>query len=188
MTTTSEVFPREDRIQKSFRHLDVDGNGYIEYDDVIALASRIMSAFGETPAEPKGRALLDGFETWWQALLASLDLDGDRRISPQEYLQGIPEAFADRHRFDKAFRPVASAVFRMVDTDDDGGITPDEWGRLQRAFRSSEQDAELSFRHLDTDRNGYLDVDELVEVARQYYTGTDDSAAANWLWGRVQPS
>ncbi|MFV2198646.1 EF-hand domain-containing protein [Nocardiopsis sp. LOL_012] len=177
---------RERRLDHAFFHLDVDRNGYAEHDDLTALAARLMDLFGEAPGTAKGGALIDGFETFWQALLAAIDLDGDRRISPREWREGMVGAFAEREGgFDRCFRPAVVGALAMVDTDEDGSVSPDEWRRFQRAFGTSPEDAELSFARLDSDGDGTLSVDELVENARQFYTGTDESAVGNWFFGRV---
>ncbi|ASU81773.1 hypothetical protein CDO52_02295 [Nocardiopsis gilva YIM 90087] len=177
---------REQRLDRAFGHLDVDGNGYAEHDDLIALAARLMAGFQETPESVKGRSLLDGFETFWQALLAAIDLDGDRRISPEEWRLGMVRAFADQPGdFDRCFRPAVVGALALADTDGDGVIDPDEWQVFQRAFGTSEENAVLSFECLDSDGNGTLSVDELVQSARQFYTGVDEEAVGNWLFGRV---
>lgn len=184
MTRTLKAPDRDDRLRKSFGFFDADGSGHIDYDDTIAMAARITSAFGEPPDSPKGRALTNGFEVFWNALLQDLDLDGDRRISPDEYRTGMVGAFADTDGgFERGLRPVVLAIIAIADTNDSGVLDRDEFERLEQAIGNPRADAAAAFAQLDRDGSGTLTQDELVEAAREFHTGTDPDAVGNWLFG-----
>ena len=175
---------RSDRLKKSFGFFDVNRSGYIDYDDTIAMAARITSAFGVAPDSAKGKTLTNGFEVFWHALLTELDLDGDRRISPDEYRTGMVSAFADADGgFERGLRPVVVAIIDVADTDDSGVLERAEFQRLQQAIGNPRADAAEAFTKLDRDGSGTLTREELVEAARDYHTGTDPDAASNWLFG-----
>jgi Ca2+-binding EF-hand superfamily protein len=171
------------KLTRAFGHLDVDANGHIDFDDITALASRLVSGFGEPADSPKGRALSAGFEEWWQALLAATDLDGDRRITPEEWNSGMRVAFVESDSgFDDHFRPLARAAFDLADTDGDGVVSVEEFVTWQQAFGTSAAAAREAFAHLDTDGDQALSVEELVAAARQYYTG-EGGLSGDWLYG-----
>lgn len=175
---------RDDRLRKSFGFFDIDGSGHVDYDDTIAMAARITSAFGVAPDSVKGRALADGFEVFWNALLAALDLDGDRRISPDEYRTGMVGAFGEADGdFDHGLRPVVVAIIDVADTDDSGILERAEFQRLQQAIGNPQVHAAEAFTRLDRNGSGTLSRDELVEAARDFHTGTDPDARGNWLFG-----
>jgi len=171
------------KLTRAFGHLDVDGSGTVDFDDVIALASRLVSCFDEPADGPKGRALSAGFEEWWQALLAATDLDGDRRITPQEWNAGMRRAFVDSASgFDDHFRPLARAAFELADTDGDGAVGIEEFVAWQQAFGTPAPAAREAFAQLDTDGDATLSVEELITAARQYYTG-EGGLSGDWLYG-----
>lgn len=175
---------RDDRLRKSFGFFDADGSGHVDYDDTIAMAARITSAFDLRPDSAKGRALTNGFEVFWNALLNGLDLDGDRRISPEEYRTGMVSAFGGAEGdFERGLRPVVVAIIDAADTDDSGVLERAEFQRLQQAIGNPQAHAAEAFTKLDRDGSGTLSRDELVEAARDFHTGTDPDAAGNWLFG-----
>lgn len=174
------------KLDRAFRQLDVDDDKYVERKDVVALATRIMSGFGELPTSEKGKRLLDAFDGFWQALIAETDHDHDGRISPQEWQAGMAGAFIEKGGgFDRILRPAAQAVLRMVDTDGDGAVKVDEFCTMQQAYGTPQEDAKLAFHAIDTNGDGSLSVDELVEAARQFYTSADETAAGNSLFGEI---
>ncbi|MBB5868975.1 Ca2+-binding EF-hand superfamily protein [Allocatelliglobosispora scoriae] len=177
---------QERKLDQAFGHLDVDRDGAIEWEDWIALATRITSAFGQSPTTPRGAEVVSAFEQLWQALLANLDLDGDRRIDPVEWREGMAGAFIDSpDGYLANFRPAARAVFHLADTDGDGTLRPAEFHALQRAFGTADAAIDAAFQRLDSDGSGELTVDELVVAAEEYYRGADPDAPGNWLWGPV---
>ncbi|MGX7829715.1 EF-hand domain-containing protein [Actinokineospora sp. 24-640] len=174
----------DDRLHKSFGFFDADGSGYVDYDDTVAMAARVTSAFDVAPDSAKGRALASGFEVFWHSLLTGLDLDGDRRISPDEYRAGMMSAFgAAEGDFERGLRPVVVAIIDVADTDDSGVLERAEFQRLQQAIGNPQAHAAEAFTKLDRDGSGTLSRDELVQAARDFHTGTDPDAAGNWLFG-----
>src|SRR4051812_37124956 len=184
MTHTIASPSRDNRLLKSFGFFDIDGSGYLEYDDIIAMAARITSAFGVAPDSAEGRALANGFEVFWRTLLNELDLDGDRRISSDEYRTGMVNAFAETDGgFERGLRPLVTAILAVADTDDSGVLDREEFQRLEQAIGNPGAHAAEAFSKLDRDGSETLTVDELVEAAREFHTGTDPDAAGNWLFG-----
>ncbi|GIG70061.1 EF-hand domain-containing protein [Phytomonospora endophytica] len=174
------------KLDRAFGHLDVDKNGSIEYQDLIDLASRLLSAFEVTPASDKGQAVLDSFEGFWDAMVAAADMDGDRRLSPQEWRAGMSGAFIERDGgFDRSMRPAVKAVADLLDTDGNGTLSIEEFRAMQRAFGTAAEDVEPAFARIDTDGSGELTVGELVEAARQFYIGADESAPGNSFFGPI---
>lgn len=173
------------KLDRAFGHLDVNANGYVEHDDVVALAERLIAGFGESPTSEKGRAVTDSFERWWQALLEAVDTDGDGRIGPQEWNIGMVAAFVDSEEgFDEHFRPMAKAAFEVADSDGDGTLSRAEFERWHKAFGTKPADVKEAFKHLDSDGDSVLSVDELISAARQFYTGRGHPSG-DWLYGRI---
>ena len=171
------------KLDRAFRHLDVNGNGYLEHDDIVALVARLVAGFRVSPSGEKGRAVAAGFEEFWRSVIIAVDEDGDGRISPQEWTEGMVDAFAEpADGFDRYLRPAVEAVMNLADTDGDGRINLAEFTMLQKAFGSRTTMAKDAFEHLDADGDGSISVPELIEAAREYYTGRGASAG-DWLFG-----
>jgi Ca2+-binding EF-hand superfamily protein len=181
---TTELQDR--KLAKVFNYLDADGNGVLELEDILAYASRLMSAFSEDPTAPKGQAVLDSFHSFWQELLSSIDMDGDRRISPEEWQLGFASAYIDDPAgYERAFRPAAEAVLNLADTDNNGTLERDEFARVQTAMRVAGDDVDAAFDHLDADNSNSLSVDELLTAVQEYFTSADPDAPGNWFYGSL---
>ncbi|MFE4913867.1 oxygenase MpaB family protein [Streptomyces sp. NPDC056652] len=108
--------------------LDQTGDGYLDWPDLAAMARELSSRLDlDEPAETK---LYHAYAEWWKELQAALDVDGDGRISKEEYAAGVPSLAGP------ALIRVAEVLFGATDADGDGSIDADEYRALFRtAFR-----------------------------------------------------
>jgi Ca2+-binding EF-hand superfamily protein len=175
---------QERKFEKIFQYIDVNSNGTLEFVDLLAYAARVMSAFEVAPTSPKGQRLVDGLQLFWEVLLSSLDIDGDRKISPEEWRGGMAAAFLDdAGGFDRALRPGIIAAAAVTDTDDDGVVSRAEFIKSGLALGVSLEEKEAAFDHMDVDGSGVLSVDEIVEAAREFFTSADPEVRGNWMFG-----
>ncbi|MFF8268915.1 EF-hand domain-containing protein [Streptomyces sp. NPDC016562] len=178
----------ERKLDRAFAHLDADGSGVIDSDDIIALGSRLLSALAEPATSPKATLVMGGLADFWQDLFTELDIDRDGKVTPEEYKQGMTRLYAQGGpAYDRSFRPMVQAILTIVDTDGDGRISPAEFHKAQEAFdtKLSPADAEALFQRIDADGDGTLTVDELLHAVREYYTGTEEDAPGNLLFGEL---
>ncbi|MFG2879246.1 EF-hand domain-containing protein [Streptomyces sp. NPDC048337] len=183
---TNDLLDR--KLERSFNRLDADGSGVIDSTDIIALGSRLLTALNEPADSPKADAVMNGLADFWQDLFTELDIDRDGKVTPEEYKLGMTRLYAQGGpAYDRSFRPMMKALLTIVDTDGDGRISPEEFHRAQEAFDTevSPADAEALFRRIDANGDGTLTVDELLAAVREYYTGSDEDAPGNLLFGEL---
>ncbi|MEV4318633.1 hypothetical protein [Actinocrispum sp. NPDC049592] len=171
------------KLDRAFTQVDIDGNGYIEREDVLGLGARLLVNFAEAPTSAKGRFVIDRFSDLWDALVGELDVNGNGRLSPEEYAEGMRAAFIEGPHFAEVFLPAAESIVELCDTDGDGTIEFAEFQAMQEAFGTATEDAEAAFVRLDRDVSGSISTDELSEAVRAYFTGDDPGAPGNWLFG-----
>ncbi|SEH02034.1 Ca2+-binding protein, EF-hand superfamily [Nonomuraea solani] len=177
---------QERKLDRAFGHMDVDRSGDLELDDLIALGVRVLAAFGVSPDSDLGHRLFGTYTDFWEVLLAKIDLDGDRKISREEYRLGMNTAFIeDPDGYERALRPAIQATLDVTDVNGNRMLDLEEFQRFQSAFGTSPEDAELAFRKIDTDGSGALSIEELVEAGRQFYLSEDPDLTGNWLFGPV---
>ncbi|MGV9878669.1 oxygenase MpaB family protein [Streptomyces sp. NPDC003006] len=104
--------------------LDQTGDGYLEWPDLAAMARELSGRLDlEEPQETK---LYNAYADWWRELQTALDVDGDGRISKEEYAAGVPTLAGP------ALIRVAEVLFEATDTDGNQSIDADEYRTLFR--------------------------------------------------------
>lgn len=167
-----------------FTHGDVNGNGFLEAADSLALAARVATYLGEPMDSHKTQKLFQAFENFWKHVTIKMDTDNDGKISPEEWRKGLRKAFAeDPDGYKKGFHPVAQAIFSICDRDNDGSLEQSEFAKFHQAFGCTPANSQLAFEHLDADGDGTLTVEELLNAWHEYYTSNDPNARGNWLYG-----
>jgi len=179
---TSEALVR--RYDKSFMLFDSNGNGYVEEADMKRLQGQIFAIFGESPTSQRGADIVRLWDDYWQALLTTAAVDASGRISPQQWREAYGRLASDQASYNRVFTPLATAVFRLVDTDNDDKVGPAEWRSFQESLGNGDA-AETSFQHMDTNHNGYLTVEELLAAVHEHLTNPDPDVGGGWLLGEV---
>jgi Ca2+-binding EF-hand superfamily protein len=78
---------------------------------------------------------------------------------------------------------IARAVFDILDEDNDGVISKDEYLKFFRSFRGNVEDGEIAFQKLDEDDKGYLTRKEFLDAVTEFHLSDDPDARGNWLFG-----
>lgn len=171
------------KLDRAFDQLDVNAHGQIGRDDLIGLGARMILGFGQPPTSVKGKEVLEGYEKFWETLTTQANTGPDEPLSPADFREAMITAYIEGNEFDASFLPIAEAMARLADTDNDGKVGPAEFRTLQIAFGTSDADSEAAFSALDSSHEGKISVNELVEATREFYTSPDPQARGNLLFG-----
>ncbi|NRQ39363.1 EF-hand domain-containing protein [Nonomuraea sp. NN258] len=172
------------KLDRAFDHIDANGNGVVEREDLLGLGARILVGFGESPTSVAGSNLVDSFDGIWSTLSRTLERDDEGvGLSRDDFRSGMTTAFIAGDRYDPVFRPATVAVAELCDPDRDGRIKPGEFRTMLSAFGIAYDHVDEAFDRLDRHGRGTLTVDELVVAAWQFYSSDDPNAAGNWLFG-----
>ena len=173
------------KLARRFATYDSDGDGYVDRADFERAVARLGEAFGHPPdSEALGR-LRDLVLALWDRLVRAADLDGDGRITEDEYKSAFaagllvtPESFAD------GYVPFLDALMAVADRDGDGKLTRDEQVLWQGALMNlPEGDAREVFGRLDTDADGLISSAAMLEAIREFYFDEDPRSTGSWLLG-----
>nr|AAK02061.1 apoaequorin [Aequorea macrodactyla] len=175
------------RHKHMFKFLDVNQNGKISLDEMVYKASDIViNNLGATPEQAKrhkdaveaffgGAGMKYGVETEWP-----------------EYIEGWKNlARTELDRFAKnqitLIRLWGDALFDIIDKDQNGAITLDEWKKytLSAGIIQSAEDCEITFKVCDLDDSGRLDADEMTRQHIGFWYTMDP--ACEKLYGGAVP-
>ncbi|WP_299535237.1 EF-hand domain-containing protein [uncultured Streptomyces sp.] len=167
----------ERKIAHRFAAFDQDGSGFIDRVDFNAAAARLLAEFSTTARCDKGQALYTGAEAFWQGMAGIADVDGDQRVSREEFAGGAVKRLRDNpERFAEIARPFLRAALELADGE--GGGTPgvEEVARALRALGADDDAARAAARGLDTDRDGRIAEEDAVAAFAAFFTVIEPDA------------
>ncbi|MGC5343153.1 EF-hand domain-containing protein [Streptomyces sp. DT24] len=167
----------ERKIAFRFAAFDQDGNGCIDRADFSSAAARLLAEFGTTARCDRGQALYSGAEAFWQGMAGIADVDGDQRVTREEFVGGAVKRLRDSpERFAEIARPFLRAALAVADKDDAGGASVPAVERALRVLGASPEMAGVAARTLDADQDGRITEDEVVAALAVYFTVVEPDA------------
>ncbi|MEU3300440.1 EF-hand domain-containing protein [Streptomyces sp. NPDC006678] len=166
----------ERKIAHRFAEFDQDGNGYIDRADFSTAAATLLAEFGTTARSDKGQALYSGAEAFWQGMAGIADVDGDQRVTRQEFITGAVKRLRDNpQRFAEIARPFLHAVVAIAD-EDGAGVTQAGAARVLRVLGVEPDRCAMVAAALDADGDDRISEDEILAAFAAYYvTGEPDT-------------
>lgn len=161
----------ERKIAARFATFDQDGSGYIDREDFSAAAKAVLAEFGTAARSDKGQAVFAGAEAFWQGMAGIADVDGDQRVSREEFITGAAKRLRDSpKRFAEIARPFLKAVIAVADVDGSagGGATPAATARVLRVLGTAPELATAVAEALDSDRDGRITEEQILAAFAGY--------------------
>jgi Ca2+-binding EF-hand superfamily protein len=163
-------------ISAVFNILDSNQSGSITAEDFDLIGRRVCEQFGVTVDSDNGRKVCEGYKIWWNQLREDLDVDNDGQVTMAEFAavykgdRGDPQEYFGKH-----IEPATRVVAEILDTDNDGYISQDDYLTLMASI-TDQQAALAGFRKLDTDGDGRVSVAEIQAGIQQMMLSNDLSA------------
>ncbi|MFD6160045.1 EF-hand domain-containing protein [Nocardia sp. NPDC060256] len=165
-----------------FDWFDQGQDGYLSESDFHQMAI-LFTALPGGDAPENAKALHDAFDKWWSLLLAGGDSDGDGKLDRQEFITVMQSSVTTPENFETAVLAIADAFMRIVDTNNDGTLSFDEYVRMYDSLGVDPAHSSDAFRRLDRDGDGSLSYDEFRTAITEFYLSDDENAPGNWLLG-----
>ncbi|MFJ9125846.1 EF-hand domain-containing protein [Streptomyces sp. NPDC102340] len=160
----------ERRIAARFAGFDQDGNGYIDREDFYVAAKALLAEFGVAARSERGQALFAGAEAFWQGMAGIADVDGDQRVTREEFVTGAVKRLRDNpDRFAEIARPFLRWALAVAGADE-AGVDADTAGRVLGVLGVEADVARAAAAALDADGSGRISEDAAVRAFARYFT------------------
>ncbi|MEV7087546.1 EF-hand domain-containing protein [Streptomyces sp. NPDC093085] len=161
----------EGKIASRFAAFDQDGSGYIDREDFSGAAAALLAEFGVTARSDRGQALYSGAEAFWQGMAGIADVDGDQRVSREEFVTGAVKRLRDNpERFAEIARPFLSAAIAVAAGEAPAGsVSVAAAARALKVLGVAPEVAAPVARELDADGDGAIGEAEILSGLAAYY-------------------
>lgn len=181
---------QEAKLNHLFIIIDANNDDAITGNDFSDYIGRFATLNGIEPDSHRYDRLSNDILKLWNSIRDVADKNDDNQVSSEEWLtywNSWADAVADeaiRGRSEKLDKFMEAAKFQMsmLDGDDDGLITPEEYGRAIQAWGRSVELEEV-FPRLDLNEDGTITSEEVAQLVREFYLSNDPAAPGNFLYG-----
>lgn len=181
--TTATPDSRKRRISTAFNSMDGSGKGRLGPQDVDRVVDELASNLGVDPRSADAEAFRRGARHLHASLNKKLGRPESTEITEEDYVRAAESMSTAEIR--AMVDPYVDGLFELIDTDDDGAITAEEFAYHQAALGIDQDRATEAFESLDSNGDGKLGKEEFRKYGRQFYQDTASDSAADNLTGRV---
>jgi Ca2+-binding EF-hand superfamily protein len=161
----------------------LDQDGKIAAEDFDLIGRRVCEQFGVAADSENDQNICEGYKEWWNQLRQ--DTDNDGQVTMTEFAAAYKGEQGDpREYFNEHLGRVVRIIAEMIDTDQDGYISEDEYLTLMVVAITDQQAALAGFRELDTDGDRRVSVAEFQAGVQQLMLSNDASAPGTSMLGQ----
>lgn len=166
-----------------FDIFDVTQDGFITVEDFKLHADRTCSALQLEEGSPHWHTIHSALQSWWEHLQQDAATPNGQ-ISTAECVAIMENGLVGNPQFlEAAIVPIAGAVFKVLDADDDDKIDESEYVKVYVASGLTAEIAINAFRKIDTNGDGMIELEEFVAVVREAFTTADPDSPGAWFFG-----
>jgi Ca2+-binding EF-hand superfamily protein len=178
---------QQEKLDRLFQLIDIDGSGFIEFSDLQGVMTRTLSQDGHAAGSPVYDAAEVMVRWLWEAIKGEADTDSDEKISVAEWtaLWTAQLSDEDAELFEDLpalVRRVHLIVAQAMGINAHRGADLATYQRFLAPYGTPSASTEAAFRQLDLDGNGLISIDELQQLTAEYFLSNED-APGNALFG-----
>jgi len=166
-----------------FDHLDSNGNGILQWRDIMVHMDTIKGLKGWTDENPRFIQLMMSEMAYWDKVLERVDADGNGVVSPEEFeafYASVVEEIGRTDRVPSWSLDLLRSKFRVLDIDGNGDVSQEEFALYLQAIRCPSDPVEV-FARVDLNGDGRIGFGELEALFRQFVLSSDPAEPGNYI-------
>ncbi|MGF1495663.1 MAG: EF-hand domain-containing protein [Elainellaceae cyanobacterium] len=176
------------KLMKLFSMYDACNLGVLKLSDFERLAQRLAELRGWKPGSASYEQIMNKFLFRWGRMRAEVKEKVNHRMDSQidfeEWLGYHDIVLADKSYRDEIVG-LAESVFNVVDVDDSGHLSKEEWATLFRVYNIPVIYVDETFDKIDRNQDGALTKDEVLSMIQDFYYSTDPNAIGSYMFGPI---
>ena len=175
---------RKRKLSTLFAAFDGDRDELLTNADPGIIIARLAKIAGLEPDSQTHKNFEMGFMAYWKDFIMSSDLNEDGKVTIEEWYSYHATMLQDERRFAQTVAMSAGVMFALMDGDNDGFMSLEDYGRWPGAWQvdPSVITEELLAR-LDIGGNGKLSSEQVIALTREFFYSEDPEAPGNWCMG-----
>lgn len=175
---------RRQKITLLFLIFDADQNGYVERQDFERAAKTLAVLNGVSQFSDDYRRLHDSYSDIYRSIKTMMDTDGDHRVGLDEWITYFEGMLEDEDRYLEVAAPIARYIFNMLDHNENGKISIEEWRLFSQAYNIPAEDVDDIFNKMDADDSGFITREEFGHLVTDFFLSDDPDKPGNYIFGR----
>ena len=173
---------RKRKLARLFNYYDSNDDGFLTQEDWDRKAQALAQKKNLQSGTSDYETLQSIYSQEWERLKKFADINHDGKVSLDEWFQFI-DSYVTKQGWIRQLGNWVDFMFKLVDTDGNGGIDIEEFKVFYMSEVSDEALTEEVFAKLDLDSNGYIDKDEMFQHLQDFYESDDPEAPGNFIYG-----
>ncbi|MEM7538946.1 MAG: EF-hand domain-containing protein [Chloroflexota bacterium] len=174
------------KLPNLFNLHDLDKNGVIEQADFEQFTQMVCGNQGIEIGSSEYTTLNERYMALWSGLSAMADTNQDNQVTLTEWYSFCDTMLSTEGMYEQVSTPLAGLIFDLVDHDNDGRISLDEYIAFVQTTGTEEAVATDVFSRLDHNQDGYLSTDEILMRLEEFFRSDDPAAPGNWFFGSFE--
>ena len=173
------------KVKRVFKFYDANGNGLLDMGDIDGICDHFAEQFGWTKGGERDSHFRMAFTFHWHKLIRMADDNKDGVVSEKEFIEYYTQALSDDINYYKYIKPFFDDIFPIIDSDDDGVLSKEDYTAFFRSYRNPQSEAEKAFDNMDENNDGVISHFELYTMYYNFHMSEDVNDESRSFFGEV---
>lgn len=172
---------QKSKLTTLFNNLDTDSGGTLKEEDFRLVLNKLASLRGLKPNCLEYAYVRSILLSMWNNLSLA-DQNSDAEVTLEEWFKYY-ENLIKSNAYEKVLQSQNDVLFALLDEDEDGQISQQEYVDLVSAYNVDAGWASENFSQLDLNSDGCISKQELFTLMDEFFRSDNPKSPGNYFWG-----